>query len=82
MGEWAPENVGGTWLGGASGPQPGAKFRGTNRIGKRKWKTVATVIDAESGRRFSFRVATMGLKGVKLRVRAERDRVSGHRDVD
>ena len=48
--------------GGATGPQPGAKFRGTNRIGKRKWKTVATVVDAEPGRRFSFRVATMGLK--------------------
>jgi hypothetical protein len=62
MGEWSPENVGGTWLGGATSPQPGAKFRGTNRIGKRKWKTVATVVDAESGRRFSFRVATMGLK--------------------
>jgi uncharacterized protein YndB with AHSA1/START domain len=62
MGEWSPENVGGTWLGDATGPQPGATFRGTNRIDKRKWKTVATVIDAEPGRRFSFRVATMGLK--------------------
>jgi uncharacterized protein YndB with AHSA1/START domain len=62
MGEWSPENEGATWLGGATGPQPGAKFRGTNRIGKRKWKTVATVVDADPGRRFSFRVATMGLK--------------------
>jgi uncharacterized protein YndB with AHSA1/START domain len=61
MGEWSPENMGGTWLGGASGPQPGAKFRSANHIGKRKWKTVATVVDAEAGRRFSFRVATMGL---------------------
>jgi uncharacterized protein YndB with AHSA1/START domain len=62
MGEWSPENEGGTWLGGATSPQPGAKFRGTNRIGKRKWSTVATVVDADPGRRFSFRVATMGLK--------------------
>jgi uncharacterized protein YndB with AHSA1/START domain len=62
MGEWSPENVGGTWLGSTTGPQSGAKFRGTNHIGKRKWKTVATVVDAEPGRRFSFRVATMGLK--------------------
>jgi uncharacterized protein YndB with AHSA1/START domain len=61
MGEWSPENEGGTWLGGATGPQPGAKFRATNRIGKRKWKTVATVVDAEPGRRFSFRVAAAGL---------------------
>lgn len=62
MGEWSPENEGGTWLGGATGPLPGAKFRGTNRIGKRKWKTEATVVDAEPGRQFSFRVAAMGLK--------------------
>ncbi|MGZ4737756.1 MAG: SRPBCC family protein [Ilumatobacteraceae bacterium] len=62
MGEWSPENVGGVWLGGATGAAPGARFRGTNRIGKRKWKTVATVIDADAGRRFSFRVSTAGLK--------------------
>ena len=23
MGEWSPENVGGNWLGGATGPKPG-----------------------------------------------------------
>jgi len=57
MGEWSPENQGGTWLKGASGPVPGAKFKGRNKIGKRKWSTVATVIDADPGRRFSFRVA-------------------------
>ena len=61
MGEWSPENEGGAWLDGAAGPEPGAKFRGTNRIGKRKWKTVATVVDAEPDRRFSFRVAAAGL---------------------
>ena len=62
MGEWSPENEGATWLGGATTAQPGAKFRGTNRVGKRKWKTLATIVDAEPGRRFSFRVSTMGLK--------------------
>lgn len=62
MGEWSPENAGGTWLGDATGAQPGAKFRSTNRVGKRKWKTVATVVDADPGRRFSFRVGTLGLK--------------------
>jgi uncharacterized protein YndB with AHSA1/START domain len=56
MGEWSPENEGATWLGGATGAQPGAKFRGTNRRGKRRWKSVGTVVDAEPGRRFSFRV--------------------------
>jgi uncharacterized protein YndB with AHSA1/START domain len=62
MGEWSPENEGGTWLGGATGPQAGAKFRSTNRIGKKRWKTVATVVDADPGRRFSFLVTAMGLK--------------------
>ena len=62
MGEWSPENLGGTWLGGATAPTPGAKFRGTNKRGKRTWKSVATVVDAEPGRRFSFRVAAGGFK--------------------
>jgi uncharacterized protein YndB with AHSA1/START domain len=62
MGEWSPEASEGEWLSGATGPQPGAKFRSTNRVGKRKWKTVATVVDADPGRRFSFRVGSMGLK--------------------
>jgi uncharacterized protein YndB with AHSA1/START domain len=62
MGEWSPENVGGTWLDGATAAQPGAKFRGENRRGRRSWKTVATVVEAEPGRRFSFRVGALGVK--------------------
>ena len=62
MGEWSPENEGGTWLGGATGPRPGAKFRGANRHGSRTWQTEATVVDADPGRRFSFRVSAVGLK--------------------
>jgi uncharacterized protein YndB with AHSA1/START domain len=62
MGEWSPETVGGTWLGGATGSQPGAKFRGTNRNGVKKWNTVGVVVDSDEGRRFSFRVTAAGLK--------------------
>ena len=62
MGEWSPENQGGEWLGGATGPQPGAKFKAKNRVGKRSWSTVATVVDAEPGRRFSFRVSAGPVK--------------------
>jgi hypothetical protein len=61
MGEWSPENEGGSWMRGASGPARGAKFRGANRHGSKTWKTVTTVVDAEPGRRFSFRVTAMGL---------------------
>jgi uncharacterized protein YndB with AHSA1/START domain len=62
MGEWSPENQGAVWLGGATSPQVGAKFRGTNRIGKRKWKSLGTVTDAEPGHRFAFRVSASGIK--------------------
>ena len=62
MGEWSPENEGGTWLGDATGPEPGARFRGSNRNGWRRWRTKATVVEADPGRRFSFRVTSFGLK--------------------
>jgi uncharacterized protein YndB with AHSA1/START domain len=61
MGEWSPENEGGSWMHGATGPAPGVKFRGANRNGTKSWKTVATVVDADPGRRFSFRVTAMGV---------------------
>jgi uncharacterized protein YndB with AHSA1/START domain len=62
MGEWSPENEGGEWLGGATTAQSGAKFRSTNRVDKKSWKTVATVVDAEPGRRFAFRVSAGPVK--------------------
>jgi len=65
MGEWSPENEGGTWLGGATAATPGAKFRATNRVGKRSWKTVATVVEASPGRRFSFVVSAGPVKAAE-----------------
>jgi len=62
MGEWSPECEGGEWIKGATGPERGAKFRGANRHDKRKWKTVATLVDVEPGQRFSFRINAMGLR--------------------
>ena len=50
MPEWSPENTGCTWRGGATGPTTGAKFRGSNRVGKRSWKTDAVVT---ASRRFT-----------------------------
>ena len=46
----------------ATGPQPAARFRGTNRNGKKRWTTLVTVVDADPGRRFSFRVTAGPLK--------------------
>jgi len=61
MGEWSPETTAAEWLGDASGPAAGAKFRGTNRNGSKSWKSVATVVDATPGRAFTFRVKALGL---------------------
>lgn len=55
MGEWSPENQGGAWLDAAAEPKPGTRFRGRNRNGKRTWKSLVTVVDADPGERFSFR---------------------------
>ncbi len=61
MGEWSPENTGGRWIRGASGPAKGAKFRGSNRKGWRRWSTIAEVTAAERGKRFAFRVTAASL---------------------
>jgi uncharacterized protein YndB with AHSA1/START domain len=56
MGEWSPENTGGRWIGGASGPATGARFRGSNRKGLRRWSTTVTVTAADEGKKFAFDV--------------------------
>jgi uncharacterized protein YndB with AHSA1/START domain len=57
MGQWSPENTGGKWLSGATGPAVGARFRGTNRAGFRRWSTTCEVTAAEPGKRFAFHVS-------------------------
>jgi len=57
MGEWSPENDGAMWLHGVTGPTPGAAFRGRNHIGRKRWTTVCTVVEATPGQVFSFTVA-------------------------
>lgn len=54
MGEWSPEATGGSWVGGASGPTVGAKFKGDNANGGKKWKAVSKVTEASAPTRFAF----------------------------
>ncbi len=54
MGEWSPDNKGGKWLGGASAAAPGAKFKGSNQHGKKKWSGVVRINDATAPSRFDF----------------------------
>ncbi len=55
----AEEYAGHQWVGGASGPAVGAKFRGRNRRGVRRWSTLSTITDADPGRRFGFEVTSV-----------------------
>jgi uncharacterized protein YndB with AHSA1/START domain len=71
MGEWSPENEGSTWLAGATGPTPGAKFTGANRNGKKTWTTAGTIVDVEPGRVFSFRITAAGFKVAEWRYTFE-----------
>lgn len=61
MGEWSPENTGGTWVGGATGPSVGAKFKGSNSNNGKSWSTIAKVTAADPGSRFAFDVSVMGV---------------------
>ena len=64
MGEWSPENQGGEWVKGATGPAVGAEFKGRNRNGKRQWSTVVKVNACEAPRKFSFGLMLLGRKWV------------------
>ena len=61
MGEYSPENRGGSWSGGATGPALGAVFRGRNRSGRRSWSTRSEVVRCERGRAFAFAVSAVGM---------------------
>jgi hypothetical protein len=56
LAELADETSAMRWVSGSSATA-GARFRGTNRNGWRRWTTTCTVTDAESGRVFAFDVS-------------------------
>jgi uncharacterized protein YndB with AHSA1/START domain len=62
IGEFSPETFEAKWVGGATGPQAGAQFRGhvkRNGIGPVYW-TTCTVVACEPGREFAFGVGAPG----------------------
>jgi hypothetical protein len=59
MGEWSPETVRCRWLDGVTGPEVGARFKGTNRRGVVRWSTTPRVVAAEQGREFAFVVGLL-----------------------
>ncbi len=73
MGEWSPETTGITWLGGASEPRPGARFRGANRNGARRWSTICTIVTAEPGRELTWDSSLFGRPVARWRYTFEAD---------
>lgn len=62
MGEWSPETTGARWVGEATGPAVGARFKGSNHQGARSWTTDCQVTACEPGERFAFEVKAGPLK--------------------
>jgi uncharacterized protein YndB with AHSA1/START domain len=62
MGDWSPEAVHHAWRRGSNGPAVGARFRGRNRNGWRRWSTVAEVVACGPNRSFAFDVSSLGMK--------------------
>ena len=54
MGEWSPENQGGQWVKGATGPAVGAQFKGRNSNGKKSWGTMVKVFEFAPGSKIVF----------------------------
>jgi uncharacterized protein YndB with AHSA1/START domain len=71
MGDISPESTGGKWLGKATGPAVGARFKGDNQRGTKKWSTTAKVVEAEPGRAFAFEVSAGPFKVARWSYRFE-----------
>jgi len=56
LAELAAEYSSFRWLNGAMRATVGARFKGGNKNGWRRWSTVATITDAAAGERFAFDV--------------------------
>jgi uncharacterized protein YndB with AHSA1/START domain len=82
MGRWSPENQGGRWLGGATEASPGARFKGRNRNGWRRWSTKVTIVAADPGRELGWEVRSLRLPVSEWRYRFEPTARGGTRVVE
>ncbi|MEG3586152.1 MAG: SRPBCC family protein [Actinomycetota bacterium] len=63
MGRWSPENDGGKWIKGSSGPELGAKFSGENSWEGKSWKAPVTITEFDAPRRFAFEMRVRPIGG-------------------
>jgi hypothetical protein len=71
MGEWSPECRRCEWIGGATGPAVGARFKGSNQRGLARWSTKPRVVVADPGREFAFVTGHLGRDMTKWSYRFE-----------
>jgi uncharacterized protein YndB with AHSA1/START domain len=69
MGEWSPECVRAEWVGGATGPVAGARFKGHNKLGLARWSTKPTVTVANAGKEFAFETGKPGKEDTRWTYR-------------
>ena len=60
MGEWSPENNGGVWTKGATGPAVGAMFKGRNANGGKSWSTSSKVFEFDPPRKIVWALMVAG----------------------
>lgn len=79
MGEWSPECRRCAWIGGATGPVVGARFKARNK-GRRgpAWGNTPTVVTAEAGREFAFNRNGPGQGSYTWRYRLEPSPIGTH----
>jgi len=65
MPRWSPETYRTRWIGGATGPVVGARFRGYNRWHAIRWSTVVEIEAADPAREFTFTVISFGKRRTK-----------------
>ena len=83
MGEWSPECKRCDWLGGATAATPGAKFKGRNQRGPRRWSTTGTVVAAKPGEELSFDITSVfGLPVARWTYRISADGKGGSTVVE
>ena len=61
MGQWSPESRGARVPGGLGPARVGTRFVGLNRASWLPWATLCTVVSAEQGTLFSFKVSVLGV---------------------
>ena len=71
MGEWSPECYRCEWLDGVTAPSVGARFKGYNRRGWRRWAGPCRVTAVDMGRVFAFETLPGGRAQTKWRYELE-----------